>query len=350
MPRSRRSTGNGGASKVQDGYPAMGIGCGGDMCRTSAQVTSTSPTSTPDTGSVFSSESGLGPNSANPPDTLHLSSPALCQNLAHIGHMAEHGQSVGQLWPKLVDLGQQIRPMFGRPFGQLRPKFDGCRPKLANARQGWSNLRRLSLPAPPKSLSSRVYLSSCGALDVPPVLLLCGRSAASQGAAVIVVFVVAYMQIAMLNILTGMFVETALKSAEPDRDEQALLQRRARFMQAQELERFFHTLPPQVAGKITKADLVNIATDPKLNAAFEVLGFEVGDADLFYEVLRKSCGVDEVDTKFMVDACMGMKGPATSIEMQTLSYRTLLLDERLCNLERWIMACLGGKGTEPLPS
>jgi len=176
---------------------------------------------------------------------------------------------------------------------------------------------------------------------------VCGFSA---GAAFIVIFVVAYMQIAMLNILTGMFVEAALKSAEPDHDEQALLQRRARFMQARELERFFRNLPPQAAGKITKADLVKIATDPKLNAAFQVFGFEVRDADLFYEVLRKTCGVDEVDLKFMVDACMGMKGPASSIEMQTVCYRALLLDERLCNLERRIIACLGGKDKEPLPS
>jgi len=160
--------------------------------------------------------------------------------------------------------------------------------------------------------------------------------------AVIVMFVVAYMQVAMLNILTGMFVEGALKLAEPDHAEQALLQRRADFIQAKELERFFASIGLAKAGKISRGELHKIANDPKLSAEFAVMGFEVRDADLFYEVLRKSCKVEEVDTRFMVDACMRMKGAASSIELQIVAYRVLVLGERVDELVDRLSSMYGG--------
>jgi len=77
-----------------------------------------------------------------------------------------------------------------------------------------------------------------------------------------------------------------------------------------------------------------ICCDARMHAAMSVMGLDVRDPDLVFAVLQNACHVEEVDNNVMLDACMKMKGPATSLEVQTLAYRLLMLNDRLDAVDR----------------
>jgi len=155
-------------------------------------------------------------------------------------------------------------------------------------------------------------------------------------AAALFLFSIAYMQIAMLNILTGMFVETAMKAAMPDHEAQALEQRREEFRQAHEVDNLIRELDRDGSGKISREEFLRITSDGRMHAAFDILGLSIRDADMFYEMLRKTCQVKEIDKDFLVGACLKMKGPASSIEQQMLAYRMYRMQGQLDHIERAI--------------
>lgn len=75
-------------------------------------------------------------------------------------------------------------------------------------------------------------------------------------------------------------------------------------------------------GTVDWAEFRTIAEDPNIFASLEVMGLDVHDVDLLFDMLRETSRSEEVDLQFLVDACMKRKGPASSIDLQALMYKT----------------------------
>jgi len=161
---------------------------------------------------------------------------------------------------------------------------------------------------------------------------------ASEMTAALFALVVAFTQIALLNIMTGIFVETAMKLAKPDRHVMALEQRKADYHDAMEIRGLLGTLDVDCTGSIGWDEFSSIANDPEVEAMLSVMGLDIKDAGLVFKMLCDTSGSDEVELDSLLDACMKMRGPATSLDLQVLGYRTGKIGAQLATLQRHVKA------------
>mmetsp|Transcript_19038 Transcript_19038/g.55247 ORF Transcript_19038/g.55247 Transcript_19038/m.55247 type:complete len:579 (+) Transcript_19038:90-1826(+) len=150
--------------------------------------------------------------------------------------------------------------------------------------------------------------------------------------AALFVFVIFFTQIALMNIVTGIYVEAAMKVAQPDRMAQAMEQRKIDMRDAAELRQILTGLNGNRTGNITWREFRSVMSDQTVKAVLEVMGLDIKDAGLLFRMLQQSGHESTVDFDFLVDALLRMKGPASSLDLQSLAYKTELLLERVNEL------------------
>jgi hypothetical protein len=143
----------------------------------------------------------------------------------------------------------------------------------------------------------------------------------------IFLFFICFNHIALMNILTGLFVENAIKLAVPDPETQVELKLKE--------HRLKHRLERnQLKGLCEKLDLdgdmviqpdqfVRMMNDQRFTSYFHgVLGLELRDAEDFYKLLQHSSDVEEegVTIDAFVDFCMSCRGGAQNLDVQTLKF------------------------------
>lgn len=132
------------------------------------------------------------------------------------------------------------------------------------------------------------------------------------------IFFIGFFQIALLNVLTGIFVENAMKLAQPDPYTVALEQRKMELLEAAELRHVCRDLENPHSGKISPEDFEKGFHSGKLRAHLRVLGLDIKDTQKFFSVLSATSGENEIDIETFVNGCMKLKGQATAIDLQSL--------------------------------
>merc|ERR1719387_3520308 len=98
-------------------------------------------------------------------------------------------------------------------------------------------------------------------------------------------FFVAFTQLAFLNILTGLFVENAMKLAQPDRDLLALEHRKEMMARADHLKSICSRFEQHGDGLVQMDEFLQMMEDGDIRAQLTVLGIDVKDAAQFFEML-----------------------------------------------------------------
>jgi len=160
------------------------------------------------------------------------------------------------------------------------------------------------------------------------------QSTGTFGATVFILYV-GFIEIAVMNILTGLFVENAMKLAKPDRDIRALEVCREEVSQQKQLMRLCEELDQDGSGTLTKDEFAKHMNDGKLKYFLATLGLDIKDAERFFEILDDEN--NEIDIGLFVDACMKLKGAASSIDLQDLTLKTVNLQRCHRNFEAAIM-------------
>jgi hypothetical protein len=143
------------------------------------------------------------------------------------------------------------------------------------------------------------------------------------------VFFVAFIQIALFNILTAIFVENAMKLAQPDRDAMALQVRKNEVHERKELLQLVKDLDINQDGVLDKEEFSKHLQHGKLKAYLAVLGLDIAEAETFLKVLTEAAQDAPVGIEDFVDGCLRMKGSASSLDMQTLLFETKIVRRRL---------------------
>lgn len=142
------------------------------------------------------------------------------------------------------------------------------------------------------------------------------RAAGPLGEAMYIFFI-AFANIALLNILTGIFVENALKLAQPNFFEKAAEHHRDLVEQAKVLEELCCEWDTDGNGLLSFKEFVDMVSHPKVRMYLDYLGLEVPSLEMFFGLLADDTGQVNVDT--FVTACMRLRGDAKSIDMKQLS-------------------------------
>jgi hypothetical protein len=147
---------------------------------------------------------------------------------------------------------------------------------------------------------------------------------------------IAFFQISLLNVLTGIFVENAMKLAQPDPYTRALEQRKAEILEADELRHACKRLDKGHSGYISAEEFESEIQHGKLRAHLRVLGLDMRDPRKFFCALQYASGQTDVDIDAFVTGCLKLKGPASSIDLQSLIADTHLVDENQRDLKRFL--------------
>mmetsp|Transcript_77163 Transcript_77163/g.223992 ORF Transcript_77163/g.223992 Transcript_77163/m.223992 type:complete len:171 (+) Transcript_77163:1610-2122(+) len=100
-------------------------------------------------------------------------------------------------------------------------------------------------------------------------------------------------------------------------------------MDASNLTKLFAEIDIDRTQKFSLREFRDLMNHPKLRTYLQLRGIDIKDSEAFYNMLRCIVGdVSSVDAETLVNVCLRMRGFATSIDVQTLSFETKLLGRK----------------------
>ena len=130
------------------------------------------------------------------------------------------------------------------------------------------------------------------------------------------VLYIAVMILALLNIVTGIFLNDALEMAAMDRELQKKFELEKKAQIADELRAIFSRLDSDDSGKVSFDEFENFMASPDACAHFAVFGLDVQDTVSFFDALDvdedRQLGVEE-----FVMGCLQLRGQAKTVDLVT---------------------------------
>jgi hypothetical protein len=153
------------------------------------------------------------------------------------------------------------------------------------------------------------------------------------GNAWIFLIFICFSHVALMNILTGLFVEKAMQLAEPDRDAMYLEKRQAEVIQMGEIRKLCHEIDISKDGIISYDEFKQEmhTHGSKLRHYLGTMGLS-RDAELFFQVAKetqKDLNANGIEEDAFVRACMKLKGEAASLDIHAVLMQTARIQRQL---------------------
>merc|ERR1712232_1059212 len=131
----------------------------------------------------------------------------------------------------------------------------------------------------------------------------------------------------MMNIVTGVFVESAMMQMAPSQYELAEKHREATDQTAKDLQKLFEKVDVDGMGRISRADFDKANAYGKMTDLLEMMGFQYHDVIEYFDMVSSSSKSDDnkVDIESFVTGCMHLRGSATSFDMKALMMELRLI-------------------------
>jgi len=150
----------------------------------------------------------------------------------------------------------------------------------------------------------------------------------SFGALVFLLYIlVAWLSIT--NIITSIFIDRAVKLAQPDTDDLALEKRRADMHAIHELSEIFKDIDVDHSNTISLEELRTCLKNVHIASFLEMKGLTISDAETFFLMLKSETGSNEVDLSSLISGWLRMRGSATNIDLLSLQHLTKQSNDRL---------------------
>jgi hypothetical protein len=138
------------------------------------------------------------------------------------------------------------------------------------------------------------------------------------GSAVYLFFIV-FMNFALMNIITGIFVESALMVLKPDPETLARETSHQEHVEAQKLDRFCRAVDADVSGKLTREQFEDGLQKKHIPILLKSLGLQRHHlVEFFNHMAEVQADQGQVDIPTFVDGCMMLRGSATNFDLQKL--------------------------------
>jgi len=144
---------------------------------------------------------------------------------------------------------------------------------------------------------------------------------------VVFLMFVVFAWLSLTNIITSLFVEQAMKLAQPDLDELLMERRKEDLANAQELRGLFAKLDENHDGTLSFHEFQACMQDVDIVHYCQMKGLEVTDAELCFKMLQEASQNAKVDIDTFIGGFMKMKGVARNIDLMSLQYQILVISE-----------------------
>lgn len=123
--------------------------------------------------------------------------------------------------------------------------------------------------------------------------------------------------LAVLNIVTGVFVDKAVNMARAQRDYIIEQDREQKEQYAEQLKKVFLSLDVNGDRTLTLEEVESIFEKPQVGKYFEAIGFRAADCIRLHRLLDEDES-GQVDLHEFVDGCLFLKGFARSIDVHSV--------------------------------
>jgi hypothetical protein len=161
---------------------------------------------------------------------------------------------------------------------------------------------------------------------------------------VVFVLYIVFMMIAVMNIVTCVFLDKAMHIAKPTTECMMLDKRYEDIKDAQELTELVSQMDTGHSGYIKFQDFQRYMRTPEFRLYFDVRGLNIKDTAMFFQMLAstadaaydESDGEAQVDTQVFVAGCMRLRGVASGMDMYTLSWELKLMRSSQEHFMNWV--------------
>merc|ERR1712032_27883 len=164
---------------------------------------------------------------------------------------------------------------------------------------------------------------------------------------ILFLFYIAFSMLTVLNIITGVFVDTAAETARTQRE--ILVQKEMELKEkwCDEMRSLFAEMDTDGSGTVSKSEVKDFFNDERVRSYFIALGLETHDAERLFILLdEEECG--EISVDMFLDGCLRLKGTARSIDVYALMQDCRKLNQHFLTLEE--MVCGSMQVTAPRPN
>jgi len=147
------------------------------------------------------------------------------------------------------------------------------------------------------------------------------RSIAECGwtAALFYLMFVAFTQIALINIITGIFVDSAMQNLAPGKEALAHRMQMEQDSHTSELVKLCTEVDSNSNGCLSKEQFQDGLNKGRIPMLLQLLGLNRLHVEHFFNVLSEGSPTGEVEIKSFVHGCMRLSGAATSFDLQMLT-------------------------------
>jgi len=132
-------------------------------------------------------------------------------------------------------------------------------------------------------------------------------------------FFIAFMNIAVLNILTGIFVEQCVEAAQGDRDNIVFESSRKNDNFSANVLDIFKEMDEDGSGNMSFAEFKRGMENPEMPAYLEAIDIDAKDAAFFFKLLSGSSLHGLVDAQSFLAGCQRLKGSARMMDIQSIT-------------------------------
>ncbi|CAK9004339.1 unnamed protein product [Durusdinium trenchii] len=144
----------------------------------------------------------------------------------------------------------------------------------------------------------------------------------------LLLFYIMFTMFSVLNVITGVFVDTAIQTSNSQRDIQIEREMELKDSFLKSLKDFFEALDTDGSGSIHLEEIKIMLQDPTLAAYFAVLGFDEVNANQIFHLLDDDES-GEVSIEEFLEGCSKLKGAARSIDVHALMHQCRALHREL---------------------
>jgi len=132
-------------------------------------------------------------------------------------------------------------------------------------------------------------------------------------------FYVFFTMLAVLNIITGTFVENALELSRQQHDVKTEREYELKRKYTDGVTQLFHHIDADGSGLININELKDCMEDPRMMAYFTALEMDTNDTDQLFGLLDDD-GSGDVDIDEFIKGCLKVKGPARAADVLHLTH------------------------------
>lgn len=129
-----------------------------------------------------------------------------------------------------------------------------------------------------------------------------------------------FVTLIVMNVMTGIFCESAIEAAQGDREQLVSNQLKEREKYVAELTAIFNQWDTSGDGDISLREFEDHLSDRNIQAMFETLGIGTEDAWDFFKLLDKD-GQGLVDLDNFVEGCIRLRGAAKAFHIRAMEYQ-----------------------------